>query len=245
MGSTLLAGKISLINRPHSFSKEYELTPLQIRRLFDTMNWSKVAGFHTRNVPHLGHETIHKMVFNDYHCDGLLIHPVVGNKKPGDFNSKIIFSIYEELIKRYYPRNKILLSAFSTFSRYAGPREALFTAICRQNFGCSHFVVGRDHTGVGEYYHPDASHKIFEKLSDLKIEIIKIGEIYYSKAHSKYIEEKDNIGKNDQHKLSISGTEIRKILERGEVPPHWMMRPEISAKIRDIISNDKDVYVSK
>ena len=167
MQPVLLAGKIDLIKGRRSDTRAYELTPKQLRRLFDERGWAKVLGFHTRNIPHRGHEFIQLKALDDENCDGLLIQPVVGKKKPGDFKPEYIIKSYENMIGNFYPKEKVVLAAFSTFSRYAGPKEALFTALCRKNFGCSHFIVGRDHTGVGNYYDAYASHRIFDSFDDL------------------------------------------------------------------------------
>jgi len=244
MNPILIAGKIDLIKRTKSITKAYELTPIQVRWLFDNRGWEKVVGFHTRNVPHRGHEFIQLKAMEDANCDGLFIHPIIGKKKVGDFNPQYITKSYEKMIENIYPSNKVILSAFSTFSRYAGPREAIFTAICRQNFGCSHFIVGRDHTGVSDFYHPDASHNIFNKFPDLDIEIIRVGKIFFSKKLNTYLNEKDYPDYVEDDKLHISSTQIRKILQRGEIPPNWMMRPEISKMLHEAIINNKDVFVA-
>ena len=179
----------------------------------------------------------------DENCDGLLVHPVVGNKKPGDFKPRYIIKSYEEMIERFYPKDKVILATFSTFSRYAGPREALFTALCRKNFGCSHFIVGRDHTGVGAYYDPYASHLIFDNFPDLGIKIVKFNEIFYSKKLNKYEQENGKLTHDERDKLRIiNGSQARAMFLRGERPPSWFMRPEISNIILNAIKNDEQVF---
>ena len=244
MQPVLLAGKIDLIKRRASETKAYDLTPKQLRRLFDERGWAKVLGFHTRNVIHRGHEYMQLAAMESENCDGLLVHPIVGKKKPGDFNPRYIIKSYEQMIERFYPKNRVVFATFATFSRYAGPREALFTAICRKNFGCSHFIVGRDHTGVGNYYAPDASHRIFDQFPDLGIKAVKYDEVFYSKKSNQYVHQN---GHSDPHaeneKLQLSGTEARAMFERGELPPGWFMRPEIAQMILEAMQNGEPVFV--
>ena len=244
MKPILVGGKIDLIKRRQADFKEYELTPAQVRALFEEKGWSKVVGFHTRNVIHRSHEFIQMQALNNEFCDGLFIHPVIGKKKPGDFQAKYIIAGYEKMIKDFYPKNKVVFSVFSTFSRYAGPREALFTALCRKNFGCSHFIVGRDHTGVGDFYPPTVSHEIFDKF-DIGIKPVRFAKVFYSKKLNCHIHEKENAGHDEADKLHISGTEARKMFERGEVPPDWFMRLEISAIIVSAINNGEKVFINE
>lgn len=244
MKPVLIGGKIDLLKRRRTGTEEYNLTPRQTRKLFDERGWSKVAGFHTRNVIHRGHEFIQMEALNKEYCDGLFIHPVIGIKKSGDFNPKYIVRSYEIMMKNFYPKNKIVFSTFPTFSRYAGPREALFTAICRKNFGCSHFIVGRDHTGVGNFYASEASQKIFENFPDLGIQVIAFSNIFYSRKLRRYIHEKDNPNHAPEDKLKISGTEARSILRDAQMPPEWLMRPEISKNLIEAIKNGEKVFVA-
>ena len=188
MQPVLLAGQIDLIKGRKSDTRAYELTPNQLRRLFEDRGWAKVLGFHTQNVFHRGHEFMLLRAMEDENCDGLLVQPIIGRKRPGDFRTAYIIKSYEKMIESFYPKEKAVLAAFSTFSRFAGPREALFTALCRKNFGCSHFIVGHDHTGIGNYYDPYASHAIFDDFPDLDIKIIKFNEIFYSKKLNKYVQ---------------------------------------------------------
>lgn len=239
----LLGGKIDLIKRKQTAHKEYELTPRQARRLFTERNWSKIIGFHTRNIIHRSHEYIQMEASKRINCDGLFIHPVIGEKKSGDFSTQAIIESYRTMQEKFYPKNKVIFGAFSTFSRYAGPREAIFTALCRQNFGCSHFIVGRDHTGVGSFYPADASHKIFDEFPDLKIKPVKFDQIFYCNKCKGYRSLHDcshNIGHHNQ----ISGTEVRKRLGKGERPPEWFTRPEIADAILKLKDNGIDIFVN-
>ena len=241
MQPVLLSGKIDLIKGRRSETRAYELTPKQLRRLFEDRGWAKVLGFHTRNVPHRGHEFMQLQAMEDESCDGLLVHPVIGKKKAGDFKPEFIIQSYEKLIECVYPKEKAVFAVFSTFSRYAGPREALFTALCRKNFGCSHFVVGRDHTGVGNYYDPYASQRIFDDFPDLGIKIVKFNEILYSQKLNRYVQQ--NGRPLDEDNLSlISGSQARAIFLSGERPPNWFMRPEVSDIVLAAIKSGKQVF---
>ena len=240
----LLAGQIDLIKGRQSATRAYEQSPRQLRRLFEDRGWAKVLGFHTRNVIHRGHEFMQLKAMEDENCDGLFLHPVIGKKKAGDFKPEYIIRSYEKMIASFYPKDKVVLSAFTTFSRYAGPREALFTALCRKNFGCSHFIIGRDHTGVGNYYDPYASHRIFDKFPDLGIKIVKFHEIFYSKKLQNYVHENGNSPDHEERdKLRIiSGSQARAMFLKGERPPSWFMRPEISNIVLDAVNRGEQVF---
>lgn len=245
MGEMLLGGKISLFKRRLSPMKEFEFTPAQIRRLFEDRGWSRVVAFHTRNVIHRGHEFIQLEALKRANCDGLFVHPVVGKKKPGDFEAAYIVKAYEMMAKRFYPRQKVVFGTFTTYSRYAGPKEALFTAICRKNFGCSHIVIGRDHTGVKDFYHPKASHEIFDQFPDVGIEPVKFDKVFYSQSLGQHVHEADRPGHPEDDQLHISGTQARAMLERGELPPDWFMREEIATIIIEAIKQGEDVFVQE
>ncbi|MBI3336860.1 sulfate adenylyltransferase [Candidatus Peregrinibacteria bacterium] len=238
-----LGGKISLLRRPHTETKEYELTPHETRHIFIERGWKKVVGFHTRNVIHRSHEFIQLQAMEQECCDGLFVHPVIGRKKAGDFQAKYIIRSYQIMIDRFYPKDSAVFAAFSTFSRYAGPREAIFTALCRKNFGCSHFVVGRDHTGVGTFYPPTASHEIFDRFPDIGIQPVRFNNVFYSKKRNAHIREEEGEDHREEEMLHISGTQARKMFEKGEAPPSWFMRPEISREIVDAMKNGERVFV--
>jgi len=243
MQPVLLAGEVDLIKGRRSETRAYELTPKQLRRLFEDRSWTKIVGFHTRNVPHMGHEYMQLKAMEDENCDGILVHPVAGKKKPGDYKPEYIIKSYEKMVEHFYPKEKVVFAAFSTFSRYAGPREAVFTALCRKNFGCSHFIVGRGHTGVGNYYDPYASHKIFDDFPDLGIKVVKFNEIFYSNKLNKYVQENGKFSHDENGELRlINGSDARKMFIKGERPPVWFMRPEISNVILDAIKNGEHVF---
>ena len=148
-------------------------------------------------------------------------------------------------MKDIYPRNKVIFATFATFSRYAGPREAVFTALCRKNFGCSHFIVGRDHTGVGNFYAPKAAHEIFDRFPDLGVVPICFDNVFYSTKLNRHAHEKDHPDHSEKDKLHISGTEARRMLERGQTPPEWHMRAEIAGMLIDAINRGEPVFVQQ
>ncbi|HEC82039.1 MAG TPA: sulfate adenylyltransferase, partial [Thermoplasmatales archaeon] len=154
MKDTLLGGSVTLLavgNRPF---EDYMLWPTETRELFSSKGWREVVAFQTRNPPHIGHEYVQKAALT--FVDGLFINPLVGRKKKGDFKDEVILASYEALMKHYYPPERAVMSILRTSMKYAGPREAIHHAIMRKNFGCTHFIVGRDHAGVGDFYHPYA-----------------------------------------------------------------------------------------
>ena len=186
LGMYVVAGDVNHYNYEKELSSPHFLTPEQTRKIFTIKGWSKIVAFHTRNVPHRAHEYIMKKAIERSNADGLLIQPVVGPKKKGDFVAKAILGAYDIFIESYFPG--ALLSTFSTYSRYSGPREAVFTALCRKNYGCTHFIVGRDHTGVGDYYRQTTANKLFENLGDIGINIIYFDKVQYSKTLNKMTE---------------------------------------------------------
>jgi ATP sulfurylase len=239
-GEYFLAGEIELIKRLPSAFKSYELMPWQTRTIFETKNWSKVVGFHTRNAIHRAHEHIQIRALEEYNCDGLFVHPVIGPKKSGDYSAEIIIKSYDWMVQHHYPKGKVVLGAFQNYSRYSGPREAVFTALCRKNFGCSHFIVGRDHTGLGNYYHADAAKILFEKLGDIGIVPIFFDEQCFCKLCNTYVEKCVH---GISNYLKISGTKSREMLQNQIHPPDWFMREDVSNLIINDIKLGKEVFV--
>lgn len=240
-GRYFLGGKIDLIKRLPSAHKPFEITPRQARMVFENKCWSRVIGFHTRNVAHRAHEHIQLLAFKANHCDGIFIHPLIGPKKKGDYNAEIILKSYELLTKKYYPKGKTLLAAFQNYSRYSGPREAVFTALCRKNFGCSHFIVGRDHTGVSNYYAPDSAHKLFRELGDIGIKLVFFNTFHYCRKCREYV---DSCRHRQSDILNISGTQGREMIQSKKTPPAWFMRKDISSLILNEIEEGKEVFVA-
>jgi len=229
MKEMLIGGKIFLVegNFEDRFSR-YTLTPKETRVLFKEKGWVDIVGFQTRNVPHLGHEYVQKTALS--FVDGLFINPVVGRKKKGDFKDEVILAAYEELIKHYYLKERAVMSVLHTEMRYAGPKEAIHHAIIRKNFGCTHFIIGRDHAGVGNYYEPFAAHKIFDEFPDLGITPIFFRSFFYCKKCKSIVNEK-TCPHSDKDHINFSGTKIREYFKKGEIPPETMMRPEVAKVI--------------
>lgn len=237
-GSFLLSGTVELVEPASNRYSPYSLTPAQSRMIFGAKGWTKVVAFHTRNVPHCGHEFLMREALSRTIADGLFMQPVIGPKKDGDFTASAIFGAYNVLIDEAFP--SALLGAFETYSRYAGPREGVFTALCRKNFGCSHFIVGRDHTGVGSYYEPDATQKLFESLGDIGIEIVCFDKVAYCEKCAQVVEECVHAEDDLQ---AISGTAIRDALIQGKPVPQWLMRESISSFLRESIDAGEQVFV--
>lgn len=224
----LIGGPIDLIDHIESRFEKYLLWPEETRILFREKGWKTIVGFQTRNAPHRGHEYVQKAALT--FTDGLFINPLVGWKKKGDFKDEVILAAYEALIKHYYPKNVVVLAVLRTAMRYAGPREAIHHAILRKNFGCTHFIVGRDHAGVGNFYKPYEAWDIFDEFPDLGITPLFIREAFYCKKCGGMVNAKI-CPHGEEHRLKISGTKIREILHKGEKPPEYMMRPEVAEAI--------------
>ena len=225
MDDRLVGGRISFIQGIDNPFEKYTLRPVETRILFRELGWKTVVGFQTRNAPHLGHEYVQKTALT--FVDGLFINPVIGRKKRGDFRDEVILKAYEELIRNYYLKDKAVLAILRTEMRYAGPREAIFHAILRKNFGCTHFIVGRDHAGVGNYYKPYEAQEIFGEFPDLGITPIFFKQFYYCKKCYGYVNERICPHDGDDI-IPPSGTRIREMLINGKIPPKEMMRPEVA-----------------
>lgn len=239
-GDRFIGGKIGLVQRRTSEFAPYELTPSQIRFLFEKKGWQKVVGFHSRNVAHRVHEYLQLTALERYHADGLLISPVTGPKKSGDFLAGPILKSYQLMIDRdFYPKGKVALVSFSTYSRYAGPREAVFTALCRKNMGCSHFILGRDHTGVGDFYASDSNKKIFDEIGPIGITPVFFDSIGYDPKGETY----GPAISIDQAQI-ISGSVVREKLRQGEQLPDWFMRREVQDLLISDIRSNTPVFCS-
>jgi sulfate adenylyltransferase len=224
----LIGGELFLINNLPATFPELDLKPIETRVLFKTRGWDRVVAFQTRNPPHLGHEYVQKAGLT--FVDGLFINPVIGKKKTGDFLDEVIINSYKKLIENYYPKNRVVLSTFETEMRYAGPKEAIFHAIARKNFGCDHIIIGRDHAGVGDYYGPYEAHKIFENFPDLGIEPLFFRSFSYCTKCNSIVNDKICPHSTDLHKF-FSGSKIRETLLSGKEPQSDVMRPEIAKVI--------------
>ena len=224
----LVGGKIDLLNEAPNKHKDITLWPKETRLLFQLRGWKKIAAFQTRNVPHLGHEFVQKAALT--FTDGLLIHPILGWKKPGDYRDDVIIAAYKILVKYYYPKDVVVLAGLRMNMNYAGPREAVHHAIVRKNFGATHFIVGRDHAGVGNYYGPYEAWEIFDEFPDLGITPLFIREAFYCKKCGGMATEK-TCPHGPEDRIRISGTKLREMIRKGIIPPEYMMRREVAETI--------------
>ncbi|HHU82516.1 MAG TPA: sulfate adenylyltransferase [Firmicutes bacterium] len=226
----LAGGKVLVLRRPENYwSLPWE--PAETRKAFKEFGWKKVVGFQTRNPIHRAHEYLQKTAMEM--VDGLFLHPLVGVTKEDDLPPEIRLSCYRVLLENYYPRDRVLLGVFPAAMRYAGPREAVFHALVRKNYGCTHMIIGRDHAGAGEYYRPDEAQDFCEQFGDeLGITILRFDNAFYCRrcgqtATARTCPHPQNL------RLSLSGTRIRELLEKGEMLPAEFTRPEVAEILRD------------
>ena len=224
MGEYLVGGEIYLLNELPNPFKKYTLRPIETRVLFKERGFETIVAFQTRNVPHLGHEYLQKSAL--MFVDGLFINPVLGKKKKGDYKDEVILKAYETLFKHYYPKDSAVLATVRYEMRYAGPREAIHHAIMRKNFGCTHFIVGRDHAGVGNYYGPYEAQEIFKNFPDLGITPMFFKEFFYCKKCKGIVNERICPHPMEDREY-FSGTKIRNMIMNGETPPEYFMRKEV------------------
>jgi len=230
MHPVLVGGDIDLVDMADSPFPRHRLAPRETRALFERNGWKTVVGFQTRNIPHVGHEALQKAALNL--VDGLFINPLVGGKKAGDFEDPVIVAAYDALLKHYYPADRAALGVLQGQMRYAGPREAIFHAIQRKNFGCTHFIIGRDHAGVGTFYHPYAAQEIFKDFPDLGITPLFFAAYYQCRRCRGLVNEKicPHTGAD---RVDFSGTRLRDAILKGEAIDD-MIRPEVAAAIRAV-----------
>jgi sulfate adenylyltransferase len=228
MKQFLLGGKITLLESKTREFDEYNLTPKETRFLFKEKGWKEIVAFQTRNPPHIGHEYVQKTALT--FVDGIFINPIIGKKKKGDFTDNVILAAYETLMKYYYLKERAVMSILRTSMKYAGPREAIHHAIMRKNFGCTHFIIGRDHAGIGNYYGPYNAHMIFQEFPDLGITPVFFKSFFRCTKCDAVVNEKICPHEEKYH-INFSGKKIRELLMNGEIPPENMMRKEVSETI--------------
>ncbi len=227
-GEVLLGGSIALINRPPLAEFEaYRLDPAQTRALFQERGWRTIVAFQTRNPIHRSHEYIQKCALEL--MDGLLIHPLVGKTKLDDVPSEVRFRCYRALIRHYFPADRVVLSVFPGAMRYAGPREAAFHALVRKNYGCTHFIVGRDAAGVGNYYAPYAAHDLLRAFprEAFGIEPLFFTETFFCRRCDAVASTK-TCPHSEADRVGLSGTRVRELLKRGDPLPPEFTRPEVA-----------------
>jgi len=227
-GDVLLGGDIDVINLPiHEKFNEYRLRPAETRHSFEQKGWKRIVAFQTNNPIHRADEYIQKCALEI--CDGLFIHPLEDETKENDISMDVRMKCYETLIENYFPHDRVMLSVFPALMRYAGPREAIFHAIVRKNYGCTHFIVDRDYANVGDFYAPYEAQEIFKEFGthEMEIKALLFEDAYYCTKCMKVVTQKTCPHSPEDH-ISLSDKKVKEMLAKGEQPPVEFTRSEVA-----------------
>jgi sulfate adenylyltransferase len=231
-----VGGSVKLYHFYPPLFPHFYFTPFEMKKIFQEKNITQVTGFQTRNPPHLAHEYLQRLALEL--TGALFIHPLIGWKKSGDFSPEAVVESYKILCEDFYPSSKVFLGTLNVAMRYAGPREAVFHALIRKNFGCTHFIVGRDHAGVGNFYGLYQAQELCQTLGNLGITILAFPGPFYCRKCSSIVTMK-TCSHDKEFIIDVSGTEIRNLLKNDRCPPSFIMRQDVASKLLELSGNGK------